>query len=196
MGSDSGLPGCTWGPALWHSLHAMSFGYPENVGNSLKDQKLKQDTFLFFEYLGSVLPCSECREHYSKNFKNYDLSQSLDSRMNFARWVYDLHNRVNKGTGVPESSWPSFEEVYNKYNNIRSENCSELPGVCGSSVSNVYCKVSLVPKSEMFSNESTSFDSSWVLSIVLGIALLSIVAYYLYCLKNNKSTKNTKRKRR
>jgi hypothetical protein len=185
---------------MWHSLHSISFGYPGKVGNSPEDQKLKQDTFTFFEYLGSVLPCPECREHYKENFYKYDLMSSLDSRTNFTKWVYDLHNRVNKGTGVPESKWPTFEEVYKKYNSLRSENCEQLPGVCGSAVSDVHCKVLLVPKAEMeegFENIE-QLDTSWVIVIVLGFVILALLLYMYTCsgqCKNGTKKRGKTRKR-
>jgi hypothetical protein len=47
-GKDGGIPPCSWGPAAWHFLHSISFGYPEQVGNSEEDEKLKTDTFMFF----------------------------------------------------------------------------------------------------------------------------------------------------
>jgi hypothetical protein len=192
---DSGLPPSCWGPALWHSLHAISFGYPEFVGESPDELKLKQDTFRSFEYLGSVLPCSECREHYKGNFYNYDLSSSLNSRKDFTKWVYDLHNRVNKGTGVPESKWPSYQEVYNKYNSLRSENCQTIPGVCGASQSDVYCKVELVSKKNYLEGFSSSnLDTSWIIVIILSIFVLAL-AYYSYTCSGTKNRGPPRRRR-
>ena len=193
---DGGLAPCTWGPALWHSLHAISFGYPENVGSSPDEQKLKQDTFRFFEYLGAVLPCPECKEHYSKNFYDHNLMASLNSRKDFTKWVYDLHNRVNKGTNVPESEWPSYQEVYNKFNNIRSENCEAIPGVCGTGSTDVYCKVELLSKSaenkELFGLESGNSEM-WIATVVLGVLLFAAIMYGVYCM-NSKKHKRVSRK--
>jgi hypothetical protein len=197
---NNGISPPCWGPALWHSLHAISFGYPEKVGDSPEEHKLKQDTYRFFEYLGAVLPCPECKEHYSRNFYDHNLMVSLNSRKDFTKWVYDLHNRVNKETKVPESEWPSYKDVYNKFNNIRSENCEAMPGVCGSGSTDIYCKVELLSRSEDQKKEmfglSYGNQETLIAAIVLGILLLVAIGYGLYCTNSKKQQKYKKMSRK
>ena len=154
----NGIAPCAWGPALWHSLHSISFGYPKFVGNSFEERLLKENKYNFFKSLGYVLPCPECSKHYIEGFEKHsdDLIRALDSRDLLAKWVYDLHNRVNKGLDKPESTWPSFEQVYKKYDSLRAENCGHseesLEGVCSGGLDELYCKVELVPKYEYLNN--------------------------------------------
>ena len=174
-------PQC-WGSIMWNMLHIISFSYPEYVSNSLADLKLKQDTFNFFKLLGTMLPCEDCRLHYNQNFNSLNLSGSLGSREQLTKFVYDLHNLVNKELGIPKNQWPSFEEVYKKYNNMRSNDCSS--NACGSS--SMKCKVEFVSNTEGLNIENfngggpiAGFFSGFILAIIIGI-----IIYYI--LKKNK----------
>ena len=103
-----------WGPSAWTFLHTITFNYPEDP---LEDDKRKY--YNFFMNLKDVLPCKKCQAHYKENIQKYDLSDSLDSRQDLVQWLIDIHNEVNKDTG--KKSW-SYEEVYNKYDNLHNTN--------------------------------------------------------------------------
>lgn len=112
--SNDGMLTYVWGPPLWHSLHTMSFNYPVSP-----TREQKQQYYAFFKSLQWVLPCSYCRDNYKKNLKILPLnSQSLLNRNNFTRWLYDLHNLVNKNLNKPITL--TYEEVRNRYENFRS----------------------------------------------------------------------------
>lgn len=112
--SNDGMLTYVWGPPLWHSLHTMSFNYPVNP---TKEQK--QQYFAFFTSLQWVLPCKYCRDNYKKNLIELPLnSQALANRHNFSKWLYDMHNLVNKNLGKPITL--TFEQVRNRYENFRA----------------------------------------------------------------------------
>ena len=52
------LPSC-WGPMLWGSIHSIAYAYNPKID--------KNNYYNFFTNLGGVLPCEECRVHYSQN---------------------------------------------------------------------------------------------------------------------------------
>ena len=56
--SDNGMMTAIWGPALWHSLHTISFNYPVNP---TEEDKIRY--YKYFKYLGKVLPCKYCRDN-------------------------------------------------------------------------------------------------------------------------------------
>jgi len=118
------LPSC-WGPMAWGMINSVAFVY--------NPQRDKQNYFDFFMKLGSVLPCDECRTHYYQNINKQELLAALESNETFFRWVYDLHNKVNQQIGVPESKWPSYESVKERYESYKAS-CDTLPGACGTGV--------------------------------------------------------------
>ena len=119
---DNGMMTKVWGPAGWLFLHCVTFGYPYaiNSHNETHNTK-KQDYYNFFYYLGKVLPCRYCRESYDEYFKQLDLYNSLDTRKDITKWLFDMHNKINHKLGVPNCNIPSFEEVINQYEDYRAK---------------------------------------------------------------------------
>jgi hypothetical protein len=119
---DNGMMTKVWGPAGWLFLHCVTFGYPYMLDKSNPKHVGKpSDYYNFFYYLGKVMPCRYCRESYQQFFKEQDPSKSLGSRKDLAKWLYDLHNKVNHKLGVPECNIPTFEELINQYESYRAK---------------------------------------------------------------------------
>ena len=55
------------------------------------------------------------------NFKQLDLYNSLKTRKDLTKWLYDMHNKVNHKLGVPECNIPSFEDVISQYEEYRAK---------------------------------------------------------------------------
>ena len=112
--SNDGMLTYVWGPALWHSLHTISFNYP------VKPTKEQQKYYLeFFTSLKNILPCKYCREGYEKNLKILPLTtKELKNRETFSRWFYEMHELVNKNLG--KKSNLSYEDVRYRYEHFRS----------------------------------------------------------------------------
>ena len=112
--SNDGMLTYTWGPALWHSLHTMSFNYPVKPTN-----EQKENYFNFFIQLQYVLPCKYCRDNYAKNLEKLPLTSSrLKNRETFSRWLYDMHELVNNN--LDKKSNLTYENVRDRYENFRS----------------------------------------------------------------------------
>lgn len=101
-----------WGPALWTSMHNITFYYPEDP---TEDQKMQyRDFFTSIKY---VLPCETCREHYEKNIeKNFPLNAALKNRDTLSRWLVDLHNAVNRRLNKPVIPYEAVKEKYDAIN--------------------------------------------------------------------------------
>lgn len=175
------LPSC-WGPPAWFFLHSTAMAYEPS-------SKSKQEYYNFFASLGNILPCEECKKHYTENFANSSqtLIKALETNKGLFHWVYDLHNTVNGQTGVPKSKWPSYEEVVKRYDNYRVS-CDSKPGVCGVTLGEVPSKKTKVV--EEFGNEEFSNDR--IFSMVVSVLLLLSVGYIVY----TKVGKSKKRKRK
>ena len=109
-----GLNQKIWGPHLWIALHSITFGYPlEPSENDKKNYKT------FFELLGHILPCKICRTS-CYNFIHNLLPltpERLESRNSLIKWLYEIHNLVNKKINVDYNM--SLDDVIEKYESYR-----------------------------------------------------------------------------
>ncbi len=161
QGFEGMLPSC-WGPMIWGMSHSIAYSY-----NPKKD---KDNYFMFFSNLGNLLPCEECRLHYSQNFNRLELLTALENTESLFRWTYDLHNKINKKLGVPESKWPNYESVKQKYSSYKAS-CSDIPGVCGSK-SLIKKKIKIIEEFGSVNGEQLPF----IISIV-GLVVLLVLAF-------------------
>ncbi len=112
--SGDGMMTRIWGPMCWTFLHTMSFNYPVNP--TAEDKKHYKDYILSLQY---VLPCKYCRMNLKNNFKAHPLQIChMKNRDTFSRYVYDLHEIVNKMLG--KKSGLTYCEVRDRYENFRS----------------------------------------------------------------------------
>jgi hypothetical protein len=112
--SNNGMLTSIWGPALWHTLHTMSFNYPVKP---TKEQKEHYRTFIMA--LTNVIPCGICRKNLVKNLADVPLTDyALCNRKNFSRWMFRLHEHIN--TMLNKKSGLSYEDVAFRYENFRA----------------------------------------------------------------------------
>lgn len=112
--SSDGMLTPVWGPSLWHFLHTISFNYPVNP---TKENKKQYKDFMM--NLQFILPCVYCRENLTKNYKAIPITQSvMKSRESFSRYVYELHERINKLLG--KKSGLTYCDVRERYEHFRA----------------------------------------------------------------------------
>jgi hypothetical protein len=112
--SNDGMLTSVWGPGMWHYLHTMSFNYPVNPTCHNKEQYRS-----FVLSLRHVLPCGKCRKNLCKNFKKLPLKMKhMESRDTFSKYIYDLHELVNKM--LNKKSGLSYKEVRERYEHFRA----------------------------------------------------------------------------
>jgi hypothetical protein len=121
--SGDGMMTKIWGPAMWHYLHTMSFNYPVNP--TPEDKKHYRDFIVNLQY---VLPCKYCRMNLTNNFKKKPIQMChMASRDTFSRYIYELHETVNKM--LHKKSNLTFCEVRERYEHFRSRCTEEKPTV-------------------------------------------------------------------
>ena len=119
--SGDGMLTTVWGPSMWHFLHTMSFNYP--VAPSAEDKQHYKD---FMLSLVHILPCKFCRQNLATNYKVFPLKPSdMASRDSFSRYVYKLHELVNKM--LKKKSGLSYCDVRERYEHFRSRCTSDKP---------------------------------------------------------------------
>jgi hypothetical protein len=112
--SNDGMLTTVWGPSAWHFLHTVSFNYPTCPSES---DKIHYKEFIL--NLKNVLPCGKCRKNLKKNFKKHPLEmKDMESRETFSRYVYELHETINKMLG--KKSNLSYEDIKERYEHFRS----------------------------------------------------------------------------
>ena len=112
--SNDGMLTYIWGPTLWHTLHTISFNYPV-IPSTAEKEKYKN----FYISIKDILPCKYCRDNYKKNLITLPLNSSrLKNRESFSRWVYEIHELVNKNLG--KKSNLTYEDVKFRYEHFRS----------------------------------------------------------------------------
>lgn len=112
--SNDGMLTTVWGPGIWHYLHTMSFNYPVNP--TPEDKRHYRDFVLGLRH---VLPCGKCRKNLAKNFKRLPLTMAaMKSRDTFSRYVYDLHETVNRM--LDKKSGLSYADVRERYEHFRA----------------------------------------------------------------------------
>jgi len=119
--SGDGFLTSVWGPAMWHSLHTMSFNYPTNP--TQEDKVHYRDYILSLQY---VLPCKYCRQNLKTNFKSLPLTMAkMKNRETFSRYVYELHELVNRM--LKKKSNLSYCDVRERYEHFRARCTEENP---------------------------------------------------------------------
>ena len=119
--SGDGMLTSIWGPSMWHYLHTMSFGYPVKP---TRKQKIHYRNFVI--NLQNVLPCKYCRINLTNNFKAHPLKMCyMASRDKFSRYIYKLHEIVNKMLG--KKSGLSYCDVRERYEHFRARCTEENP---------------------------------------------------------------------
>lgn len=112
--SNDGMLTSIWGPGMWHFLHTMSFNYPVNPTSHDKTNYRN-----YILSLVNVLPCGKCRENFKKNLKDLPiLMKHMKSRETFSRYVYDLHEHINKM--LNKESGLSYNDVRERYEHFRA----------------------------------------------------------------------------
>jgi len=123
-GDDTGMQTRVWGPAGWLFLHSIAQNYP------WKPTMEQQENYLnFFKLIGNVLPCRYCRESYQEFILQPDTKLEisvLKSRVSLVKWLYEIHNKVNKKLGL--SCKDTLKQVWDKYESFRSK-CTKSPEV-------------------------------------------------------------------
>lgn len=119
--AGDGMLTTVWGPGLWHFLHTMSFNYP--VKPTLSEKKCYRKFVLNLQY---TLPCKYCRINLKNNFKQLPLEMcSMASRDTFSRYIYNLHELVNKM--LHKKSNLTFCDVRERYEHFRARCTDEKP---------------------------------------------------------------------
>jgi len=182
--ANNGLITKIWGPALWTSLHCISFGYPLEPTD---EQKNEYKTF--FQLIGAVMPCKYCRESYQKFISEGETrltDEVMKNRKSLTYWLYLVHQVVNNKLGVDYGV--SYDDVVKRYEAYRAK-CTKAiqPVVKG-------CVVPLNDKKMSF--KYANYKNCSIISVSIAKNFLYYAKLRKLCAKNfifiNEYIKNEK----
>ena len=96
--SNNGIKTSFWGPHAWGFLFSIIAGvYPIKLNRANKDHmKIVKSVQSTLKALEHTLPCGYCRCSYKEYIRDLPLKDYEQSRMSMMRWLYLLHDKVNK----------------------------------------------------------------------------------------------------
>jgi Erv1 / Alr family len=118
--SSYGIKTNFWGPHAWAFLFSSIAGsYPVRVDSRNKDHaKIVKGFQQMFSSLQYTLPCIFCRQSYSKFIKELPISKYSGSRTDMMKWLYLLHDKVNKKLIAQEKQCYETEKAALKAKNL------------------------------------------------------------------------------
>ena len=96
-----------WGPHYWFFLFTLAMSYPDHV-----TAVTKRKYYDFIQNLPLFIPNPKIGNKFSSLLDKYPVSPYLDNRESFVRWIFFIHNKINKILNKPELT---FQEAIQKY---------------------------------------------------------------------------------
>lgn len=93
-----------WADANWRDFYAKMRAYPE--------QPTEEERAALVNYVKShehLMPCHRCRGHLAQHFPGLDAASR--SQVDFALWLFAVHNDVNARTGKHVHTWDQSIEA-------------------------------------------------------------------------------------
>lgn len=114
--NEHGLCTCTWANEKWHTLHCITYNYPECPTD--EEKKYYKNFFIILQH---VIPCCVCQGHYTNHIhKKGHITELTDavfeSKHTLTLWLYNFHKIVAESTGFDYDL--SYEDVCKKYNSF------------------------------------------------------------------------------
>lgn len=109
-----------WGPPLWKILHSLTESLGNQKNTIISTDEAHEMIFLLRD-VEKIMPCALCRKHYNAWRKEHPLEQLAPLRGPALRdavrkWLYDLHEHVNKGRAI--ESGITLEQIPSLYKEI------------------------------------------------------------------------------
>ncbi len=100
---DSRLPDRKeWGPKVWNILRWFAIGLGPVI-----PPDLQQEAKAFYRSLMFMLPCHECRDHYTGLWTQYPIDQYLTGSEKLLEWIAVIHDQVTKRIKQQQASSPA-----------------------------------------------------------------------------------------
>lgn len=106
-----------WGPHYWFFLHTIAMTYPIHP-NAVTKKKY----YDFVQNIPLFIPVESMAGEFSKLLDQYPVQPYLDNRESFIRWLWFIHNKINKKLEKPQISLNDFYvKYYEEYKPINEK---------------------------------------------------------------------------
>jgi hypothetical protein len=100
-----------WGPHYWFFLHTIAMSYPIHP-NAVTKKKY----YDFVQNIPLFIPVESMAGEFSKLLDQYPVQPYLDNKESFIRWMWFIHNKINKKLEKPQISLNDFYiKYYDEY---------------------------------------------------------------------------------
>ena len=106
-----------WGPHLWNILHMCAEKCGKQSTYTLHIDQVRAWIQLL-KLTEAILPCALCQKHYKEWLHTHKLSSFLEKRISSEfheaakKWVWKLHNHVNKERKISELDYEHIIPTY------------------------------------------------------------------------------------
>ena len=115
-----------WGPHYWFFLHTIAMSYPIHP-NAVTKKKY----YDFVQNIPLFIPVESMAGEFSKLLDQYPVQPYLDNRESFIRWMWFIHNKINKKLEKPKISLNDFYVKYYEEYKPQNEKMSEYYKIRG-----------------------------------------------------------------
>lgn len=96
-----------WGPHMWFFLHTIAMTYPLRP-NAVTKKKY----YDFIQNIPFFIPIEHMAGEFTKLLDEFPVQPYLDKRETLIKWVWFIHNKINKKLEKPQIT---LKEFYVKY---------------------------------------------------------------------------------
>jgi hypothetical protein len=115
-----------WGPHYWFFLHTIARSYPIHP-NAVTKKKY----YDFVQNIPLFIPVESMAGEFSKLLDQYPVQPYLDNKESFIRWMWFIHNKINKKLEKPQISLNDFYVKYYEEYKPMNEKMSEYYKIRG-----------------------------------------------------------------
>lgn len=115
-----------WGPHYWFFLHTIAMSYPVHP-NAVTKKKY----YDFVQNIPLFIPVESMAGEFSKLLDQYPVQPYLDNKESFIRWLWFIHNKINKKLEKPQISLNDFYVKYYEEYKPMNEKMSEYYKIRG-----------------------------------------------------------------
>ena len=115
-----------WGPHYWFFLHTIAMSYPIHP-NAVTKKKY----YDFVQNIPLFIPVESMAGEFSKLLDQYPVQPYLDNKESFIRWMWFIHNKINKKLEKPQISLNDFYVNYYEEYKPMNEKMSEYYKIRG-----------------------------------------------------------------
>ena len=115
-----------WGPHYWFFLHTIAMSYPIHP-NAVTKKKY----YDFVQNIPLFIPVESMAGEFSKLLDQYPVQPYLDNKESFIRWMWFIHNKINKKLEKPQIYLNDFYVKYYEEYKPMNEKMSEYYKIRG-----------------------------------------------------------------